>query len=394
MAITGALAIVAAILSAIGIAQAVAGWIATVRFAAQPPTSSLFRPPMTVLKPLHGDEPLLEQALTTLCQQDYPTYQIVFGVQYPNDSALPVVERLRARFPKCDIAVIVDTAQHGPNRKVGNLINMYPAAKHDVLAIADSDLHVRPDYLADLAAGLSAPGAGLVTTLYVGRPATVCLPALLGASQITHGFLPGALLARAMGRQDCLGGTMCLRRDTLTRIGGLHALVDHLADDNVLGQLVCGLGLEVRLAGTVVETTVPETSFAALFRHELRWARTIRALVPGAFALSVLQYPIFWALVAFAVSGGAIWAAGLFCLAWVVRAAAATGIDAALAPKLEMLAFPATVGLLPLRELLSVATMLASHAGKSVDWRGHTMHAAGYDATSPSSQPAKGLHTR
>jgi ceramide glucosyltransferase len=389
-----ALAIVPAILSIIGIAQSVAGWIATVRFATQPPASSLSRPPVTVLKPLHGDEPLLEQALTTLCKQDYPAYQIVFGVQAPDDSALSVVERLRAAFPRCDIAVIVDTTQHGPNRKVSNLINMYPAAKYDVLAIADSDLHVRPDYLADLATNLATPGVGLVTTLYVGRPATACLPALLGASQITHGFLPGALLARAMGRQDCLGATMCLRRDTLTRIGGLHALVDHLADDNVLGQLVRRLGLTVRLAGTVVETTVPETTFAALFRHELRWARTIRALVPGAFALSVLQYPIFWALIAFAVSGGAVWAAGLFFLAWIARAAAAMGIDAALAPRVEMLAFPATVGLLPLRELLSVATMLASHAGKSVDWRGHTMHAAGYDATLPSSQPGKGLHTR
>jgi len=384
----------AGLLSAIGIGQTMAGWIATIRFVGQPLASSSARPPITVLKPLHGDEPLLNQALTTLCRQDYPEYQIVFGVQDPADTALPVIQRLRAAFPEREIVVVADTAQHGPNRKVGNLINMFAAAKHDLLVIADSDLHVRPDYLVDLAATLGDPDVGLATTLYVGRPATRCLPALLGASQITHGFLPGALLARAMGRQDCLGATMCLRRDTLTRIGGLHALVDHLADDNVLGQLVRGLGLDVRLAGTIVETTVPETTFAALFRHELRWARTIRALVPGAFALSVLQYPIFWAMVAIVISGGAVWTVGLFFLAWVARAAAATGIDAALAPRVEMLAFPATVGLFPLRELLSVATMLASHAGKSVDWRGHTMHAAGYDHTTTSSQPAKGLHTR
>ena len=29
------------------------------------------------------------------------------------------------------------------------------------------------------------------------------------------------------------------------RIGGFHALVDHLADDNVLGRRVAGLGLRV-----------------------------------------------------------------------------------------------------------------------------------------------------
>ena len=104
--------------------------------------------------------------------------------------------------------------------------------------------------------------------------------AALGAMQINHYFLPGALLARAMGRQDCLGATMMLRRETLERIGGFAALVDHLADDNVLGRLVQRLGLTVALADTVPATTVPETTLRALWRHELRWARTIRD--PGA----------------------------------------------------------------------------------------------------------------
>ncbi len=389
-----AVAIFAALLTVVGIVQSIAGWIATVRFAERPLAVALALPPVTVLKPLHGDEPLLEQALSTLCQQDYPDYQIVCGVQDAADSAIPVVQRIRAAFPKRDIALVVDATEHGPNRKIANLINMFPMGKHDLLVIADSDLHVRPDYLSVLVGTLATPGTGLATTLYAGLPASGQIPALLGATQITHGFLPGALLARAMGRQDCLGATMCLRRDTLIRIGGLHALVDHLADDNVLGQLVRGLGYRVSLAGTIVATTVPETTFAALYRHELRWARTIGALVPAAFALSVLQYPIFWALVAVLASFGAFWAIGLFFLAWAGRALAAMGIDRALAPKLEKLAFPATVGLLPLRELLSVATMLASHAGKTVDWRGHTMHAAGYDPASHSSHPVKGLHSR
>ena len=381
-------AAIAAILSVIGIGQALAGWRAVVRFARAPATPVAMQPPITVLKPLHGQEPLLERALTTLFQQDYPAYQIVFGVQNPTDPAIAVVERLRAAFPAQDVALVVDSAQHGQNRKIGNLINILPAAKLDVLAIADSDLHVRPDYLTDLGATLAVPGCGLATVLYTGLPATRALPSLLGATAIAHSFLPGALLARGMGRQDCLGATMCLRRDTLNRIGGFHALVDHLADDNVLGQLVRAQGLDVRLAGTVVATTVPEATFAALFRHELRWARTIRALVPGAFAMSVLQYPIFWALIAACAAPGASWALALFVLAWLSRAVAATGIDKALAPRLERLAFPAPVGLLPLRELLSVGIMLASYAGKKVDWRGHTMHAAGYDVSSPPSHPS------
>jgi ceramide glucosyltransferase len=396
-----ALAALAAGLSAIGVAQVVAGWLAVRRFARlRSGAGSVTDKAITVLKPLHGDEPLLEEALASICRQDYPVWQVVFGVQDPADSALPVVRLLQARFPACDIAVVVDPTPHGRNHKVANLTNMLPAAKHDVLVIADSDLHVAPNYLRRIATALEQPGAGLVTTLYTGCPlptpphrgrgrivvaptppplvgrgsgeGTRKLPSILGALQINQQFLPGALLARALGRQDCLGATMALRRETLDRVGGLPALVNHLADDNVLGRLVQQLGLKVSLADTVPATTVPETTFAALWRHELRWARTIRALVPTQFAASILQYPLAWAALAVLLAWGALWSVTWFVVAWLVRALAAWGIDRALG-----LAFRSPVWLLPLRELMSVAVMAASYAAREVEWRGHRLQAEG-----------------
>jgi ceramide glucosyltransferase len=340
---------------------------------------------ITILKPLHGAEPMLEEALATLCVQDHPAYQIVFGVQSEADPAAAIARRLQARFPACDISLVIDATPHGANGKVSNLINMLPAAKHPVLAIADSDLHVRPDYLTHLLAALGRPGTGLVTTLYAGLPATDCLAARLGATQITHGFLPGALLARVLGRRDCLGATMVLTRETLARIGGLSALVDHLADDNALGRLVRGLGLDVRLAGTVPATTVPETTLGALWRHELRWARTIRALAPAPFAASVLQYPLFWAAIAILAAAGAAWALALFALAWIARALLARGINRSLAPLLPGVAFAAPVWLLPLRELMSVLVLAGGFTGSRVEWRGHAMQADGPVAVPPAS---------
>jgi ceramide glucosyltransferase len=399
-----ALAALAEGLSAIGVLQVLAGWLLVRQFALRAPGTLAGGGavlPVSVLKPLHGNEPLLEEALASICRQDVPVWQVVFGVQDPADTALPVVRRLQARFPACDIAVVIDPTPHGPNRKVANLINMLPAAKHDVLVIADSDLHVAADYLRRLAAALLEPGTGLVTTLYSGLPhharpsrkgtGSDAMPApsplaggkkellprhlasSLGAIQINQYFLPGALLARAIGRQDCLGASMALRRETLERIGGLRALVGHLADDNILGRLVQGLGLSVRLADTVPATTVPETTFAALWRHELRWARTIRALVPAQFAASVLQYPLAWAALAALLAWRADWALAWFVAAWAVRALAARGIDRALA-----LANQTPVWLLPLRELMSVTVMATSYAGRQVDWRGHTMQAEGF----------------
>lgn len=380
-----------------GVAQALtASWLVA-RFAGRARVPALARPAVTVLKPLHGDEPLLEDALATLCRQEYPAWQIVFGVQDAADPAVGVVARLRARFPACDMALVVDATGHGPNRKVGNLINMLGAAAHDVLVIADSDVHARADYLERLVSALERDGVGLVTTLYAGLPAWRHLPALLGATQITHGFLPSAVLARAMGRQDCLGATMCLRRRDLARIGGFEALVGHLADDNVLGRRVRGLGLLVALADTVPLTTVPERRLGALLRHELRWARTIRTLEPAGFAASVVQYPLAWALLAVLLSGGAAWSLGLFVGCWVLRGAAALGVDRALArgwrgDDRAALAFRCPVWLLPLRDALSVAVMLASYAGRRVDWRGHVLHA---DTPARSdAHPIEGTHTR
>ena len=129
------LALVAAIPTVAGIAQAIAGAWLTRRFAAgagrggapagTPPVS------VSVLKPLHGAEPLLEAALASTCAQDYPAFQVVFGVQRADDPALQMVERLRQRFPAADLAVVVDPTPARVQPQVGNLINMLPAAKHE-----------------------------------------------------------------------------------------------------------------------------------------------------------------------------------------------------------------------------------------------------------------------
>ena len=369
------LAWIAAALAGVGVAQALAGYLAVRQFRARPMPPAKTLPAVTVLKPLYGDEPLLEQALASVCAQDYPRFQVIFGVQDPNDPARAVAERVRKRFADRDVSVVVDNSADGGNRKVANLINMLPTAKHDVLVIADSDIHVAPDYLSSLVAALEQPGTGLVTTLYSGLPATTSAVAALGATSITHGFLPGALLARALGRQDCLGATMALRRDTLGAIGGFASLLHHLADDNVLGRLVRERGLAVRLATTVPATTVAEATMRDLFGHELRWGRTIRSLAPVQFAFSAVQFPLAWALLALLVSGGEEWALAVGLGAWVARAMLAHGIDSALLRTQDRRPDAAPVWLLPLRDIMSVAVLLASYAGDRVVWRGRVMRA-------------------
>ncbi len=368
------LADLATLLTICGLAAVTAGAIAVQCFAVRTVGTARRRPAVTVLKPLCGDEPLLETALASICGQIYPTFQIIFGVQDASDPALATVRQMQRRFPACDIAVVVDGRFHGPNRKISNLMNMMLMARYDVLVFSDSDLHVSPYYLEQIVAALEVPEIGLVTTLCIGLPTSAGLAGQLGATGISHSFLPGALLSRALGREDCLGTTMALRRDTLASIGGLDALVRHLADDNVMAQRVRQLGLSVGLAGTVPMTAVPETSLRALWQHELRWARTIRALEPMLFATSTLQFPLFWAVVALALNGGSAWSGVLFATAWAARAAAARWTDRALFEDWRPVV-AAPVWLLPFRDIISVGQVAASYFGARVVWRGHVMHA-------------------
>lgn len=364
---TSILASASACVALAGLGQAVAGWAAVRRHMRQAEPVLDAYPPVSVLKPLHGAEPMLEEALATLCAQDYPAFQIVFAAQDPHDPALAVVARLRARFPDVDMAVTVDATLHGANRKIGNLLNAWPQAKHGVIVVADSDIHAGPSYLRSLVGALMQPGVGLATTLYTGRPANGTLAALLGAVQINHSFLPGALMARGLGRQDCLGATMALRRETLEAVGGLQALADHLADDAVLGWLVRAQGLRVALARTVPATTVPEGRLPDLFQHELRWARTIRRLEPVGFVLSGLQYPMFWAALAWVLAPEM---APLFLLAWAMRGGITLAVDRALG-----VARSAPIWCLPLRDAISVAVIVASYRTSKVAWRGQTLRA-------------------
>jgi ceramide glucosyltransferase len=240
-------------------------------------------PPVSVLKPLCGAEPGLYESLLSYCRQDYPQYQIVFGLRDPADPAHAVVKRIVDAFPHLPVTIVVNPQLHGSNCKVSNLINMLPHVAHDFIVMADSDSLVGPDYLATVMAPLADEGVGLVTCLYRGIP-TPSVWSRLGAMYINEWYMPSVLLAWLFGHASYVSGqTVCLRRRTLQRIGGLPALANHLADDYRLGELVRKLGLRIAVSHYRVATENHEPSFDSVARHELRWMRTLRVLRPRSF---------------------------------------------------------------------------------------------------------------
>jgi ceramide glucosyltransferase len=249
-------------------------------------------PPVTLLKPLCGAEPGLYENLRSFCQQDYPEFQIVFGVRDANDPALAVVARLAREFPTLAIDVVVNPQQHGSNRKVSNLINMLARARHDVLAIADSDAFVGPDYLKAITVPLLDRGVGLVTCIYRGVP-TSGIWSRLGAMYINDWYMPSVLLAWLFGHGGYASGqTLCFRRDTLQALGGLRPIADHLADDYELGERVRGLGLRIVLSSYLLRAEHHEPTLDRLVGHEMRWMQTIRVLRPASFRFLFVTFSV------------------------------------------------------------------------------------------------------
>ncbi|MGE5504694.1 MAG: bacteriohopanetetrol glucosamine biosynthesis glycosyltransferase HpnI [Actinomycetota bacterium] len=355
MVVQGA-ALLLALAAVAGIGFQIAAALAVNRFVVRPRPLPHVRPTFSVLKPLCGAEPHLDDNLASVTAQGYPGLQLVCGVADHADPARAVAEA-------CGATVVVDPRRHGRNLKVGNLLNMLPQASGDILAIADSDVRVRPGWADDIAAGLEQPGVGLVTCLYVGRPAGGLWSAV-GALGINHGFLPSALVARALGRTDgCFGATMALKRDVLDRIGGLQPLADLLADDWALGAAVRRLGLGIGLAPRPVDIVVDEPDLATLLAHEIRWGRTVAAVDRAGYVASVITQPV--ALAALSWAAGASWPfAAVLTLAALAKLAVVRAEERAL--ELPRAGF----GVLLLREALTFVVYVAAISGRSVTWRG------------------------
>jgi ceramide glucosyltransferase len=327
------------------------------------------QPPVTVLKPLCGIEPGLYTHLRSFCLQKYPAFQIVFGVRDPADPALHVVERIVAEFPQVSIDVVVDPQLHGDNYKTSNLINMMRRARHDILVIADSDAIVSAEYLSVVTAPLLDANVGLVTCIYRGVP-TQTVWSRLGAMYINDWFMPSVILAWFFGhRQYSSGQTLCMRRDTLHAIGGLHAIADHIADDFRLGELVRATGQRIVLSDYEVEVEHHEPNADALVRHELRWMRTLQVVRPGAFRWMFFSFTLplgaLGMLMALLGIGGIAVAWSLFAVTAVMRLA--LHVTQQLHGRRPVFS---DLWLVPARDLLLCWTWARSFSTSRITWRG------------------------
>jgi ceramide glucosyltransferase len=350
-------------------------WAARRFVQRRPPATPTTWPDVSILKPLYGAEAQLSENIETYFHQDYPgKIQFVFGVQDPDDSAIPVVRSLIARYPKLDVQLIVNAATHGSNRKVSNLINMAEVARHPVIVAADSDVAVGSHYLSTLAATLAQPGVGAVTCLYRGLPRGGFWSRMSAMAVHDH-FLPTTILGLALGMaRPCLGAAIALSRETLSRIGGFKTVANQLADDCGIGKAVREAGLNVVVSPMLVAHAFEERSLHEMVRHELRWARTIFTVDPVGYIGSGLTHALPLALIGAALRGFD----GLGVAAILCALACRLFLKYRLTRQFELP--DPSYALLCVRDIVSFAVYLASFSSTKVAWRGQDF-AVGRDGT-------------
>ena len=336
-------------------------------FRRSSPIDRIFAPPVSILKPVKGVDPEALENFVSFCQQDYPCYEILFGVANAQDPAVPIVKRLQAQFPGLSIRLFV-SPQNVPNEKAGLLHTLAGQARYSFLAISDSDMRVTPDYLSRVIAPLADDEVGLVTCPYQGaRPIT--FTARLEALHMGVTFLPSVIVARKiLHMRFAMGSTIALRQRDLRRMGGFLAIADYLADDYQIGARMAGLGLKVVLSDYIVASVLGATSFREQWQREVRWShcnRISRPLEYPGLLLSFASPLAFCYLVmsGFSALGWLALAISLLERYWVGWLVIRSTNDRVSRNWLVWL---------PVRDFLSALIWLVGLVGRQVVWRGGT----------------------
>ncbi|HEY2114104.1 MAG TPA: bacteriohopanetetrol glucosamine biosynthesis glycosyltransferase HpnI [Candidatus Angelobacter sp.] len=321
-------------------------------------------PPISVLKPLCGHDDGLEENLRSFMMQDYPEYEVLFGVHRFDDPAVAVAEKIIAEFNGRISARLIITGESPiPNAKAFSLNRMVREAHYDVLVMSDSDVRVTPSLLSHLAQEIQDDHVGLISCPYRAVPGK-SLWSRLEAIGMNTELLGGVMVARMIeGMRFALGCTVAVRRSVLEEMGGFGYLQEFLAEDFVIGQRAAELGHRVLLSSYVIEHRIGSQGIMRNLGHRLRWARSTRRSRPLGYWGQIFTYPLPWALLLCAAYHSA-WPTVLFTLALRSGAAIATARYVVRDPITQKQWW-----LLPLQDLIGFLIWISGFVGDTIVWR-------------------------
>lgn len=327
-----------------------------------------FLPPVSVLKPLHGAEPDLEENLRGFFRLEYPEFELLFCARQAEDAGLETARRVGAEFPGVRARFLTCGEPRFPNAKMWSLRTLAEAAGHEVLVTSDADARVDRDYLQRCVQVLADGTVALASCLYIGRTHGgfwAQLDSVGKSVEMAGGILVADMLE---GTRFALGVTMILRKEAFADAGGYEELGQWFAEDFVLGNRLAEKGLGVRMSNHVIRLMVLPQGFGGAFQDQLRWMKSTRRSRPAGhlgtgltFAVPFGVIGLVWGLVSGRGGLGLLWLVGTCVDRWVMAAAVlwALGDERATVPVL----------IYPLRDLLGGVLWVSSYTGGNLRYR-------------------------
>ncbi len=326
-------------------------------------------PFVSVLKPLHGLEPQLEENLESFFTQDYPAYEILFAVDSDGDEALGVARKVMARHPGQEARIVVNGEPPWPNPPAYSFFRMTEQARAQILVTSDSDVIVERDYLRQVVPPLLRENTGMLTCVYRGLN-TGGFWSLMDSIGMSVEMTAGVLIANWMeGMKFGLGPTIVVRRDALDAIGGYRTISDYFSNDFVIGNFIAAKGFDVAISRHIIAHVVPPMTFRRMWQRQVRWAAGTRRSRPlghlGTGLVFAVPYGIL-ALLAGAMLGHA--GLGAAVLAWSIvnRMVEAQAIGWGVVRDRACLRKP---WLYVVRDTLGFAVWVASYLKRRITWR-------------------------
>ena len=332
--------------------------------------ASDFLPPVSVLKPLHGAEPDLEDNLHRFFQVDYPEFELIFCARRATDLGLQLAQRVAAQYPHVRARFLTCGEPQFPNAKMWSLAHLAAAARFENLVTSDADARVTPDYLRRCVREMADSNRALASCLYIGRTTgglAAQLDAVGKSVEMSGGIFVADLVER--GIHFALGVTMILRREAFIQAGGCEDLGQYYAEDFVLGNRLAAQGRGVRMANYVVRLMVLPQSLRHSFTDQLRWMKSTRRSRPAGHLGTGLTYAVpfgilglLWGLASGHAATGLLWLLATCLGRWIMAAAVLAALED------EQPAKPVLI--YPLRDLLGFAVWVASYMGDRMQYHG------------------------
>jgi ceramide glucosyltransferase len=325
-------------------------------------------PYVSILKPLKGIDDDLKKNLISFCALDYPSYELIFGIQDYEDPALNIVNELRNEFTNFTIKVVVNPYEVGLNPKINNLYNMYPEAEGEYIFVSDSNTRVEPDFLKNMMGEFNNDNVGVVTASFIGIGG-ISFFARMENLHLNTFINPGIFMAKSFPKIPIVvGKAFIVPRKLLDGLGGFKAFKNYQAEDYLLGVKLNEQGYQIDTTSFLISSVNESVNLQQFIARFKRWGLIRKEMKLFYYLLEPLANKVLISfLMIFLLN---FWYGfGIFLGVWLISFLLNKIVSKAVDIDLTIHDFIA----IPVKDILIILIWILTFFNNRINWRGHTL---------------------